>query len=391
MGKAYDRATYDLAVIGLGGLGSSTAWHATSRGLSVLGLEAFGLGHERGASHDTSRIIRHSYHTPEYVALTFGAYDEWARLENETGEQFVTMTGGLDLYPPDAHIPMDDYLSSMDFHRIAYDVLDPDTVRDRWPAIVLPDGTTAIHQARTGIVPAAAGTAAMTRRARELGATIQDNTRVEAIVPGPDSVELVTADGVVSVGRVVVTADAWTAGLLAPLGVDLPLTVTEEQLTYFAPPQPSKFSPEVFPVWIWMDEPSYYGFPTYGEATIKAAQDCGGPTVTADARSGALDEAMLERLSTFMRGVFPGSGDPIRSKRCLYTLTPDRDFVIDRLPEHPSVTVGLGAGHGFKFAALFGRLLTDMAIDGASSYDLSAFRLDRAALTDPSYVANWMV
>jgi sarcosine oxidase len=173
--------------------------------------------------------------------------------------------------------------------------------------------------------------------------------------------------------------------------VDLPLTVTEEQLTYFAPPQPSKFSPEVFPVWIWMDEPSYYGFPTYGEATIKAAQDCGGPAVTADDRSGALDEAMLERLSTFMRGVFPGSGDPIRSKRCLYTLTPDRDFVIDRLPEHPSVTVGLGAGHGFKFAALFGRLLTDMAVDGSSGYDLSAFRLDRAALTDPSYVANWMV
>jgi len=391
VGKAYDRATYDLAVIGLGGLGSSTAWHAASRGLSVLGIEAFGLGHERGASHDTSRIIRHSYHTPEYVALTFGAYDEWARLENETGEQFVTMTGGLDLYPPDAHIPMDDYLSSMDFHRIAYDVLDPDTVRDRWPAIVLPDGTTAIHQARTGIVPAAAGTAAMTRRARELGATIQDNTRVEAIVPGPDSVELVTADGVVSVGRVVVTADAWTAGLLAPLGVDLPLTVTEEQLTYFAPPQPSKFSPEVFPVWIWMDEPSYYGFPTYGEATVKAAQDCGGPTVTADARSGALDEAMLERLSTFMRGVFPGSGDPIRSKRCLYTLTPDRDFVIDRLPEHPSVTVGLGAGHGFKFASWFGRTLAGYACDEPTRPELAPFSFARPSLMAPISRDAWMV
>jgi len=384
-------ATYDLAVIGLGGLGSSTAWHAASRGLSVIGIEAFGLGHERGASHDTSRIIRHSYHTPEYVALTFGAYDEWARLEDETGEQFVTVTGGLDLYPPDAQIPMADYLSSMDAHHIAYDVLDPGAVRDRWPAFVLPDGTTAIHQARSGIVPAAAGTAAMTRRARELGATIRDNTRVEAIVPGTDSVELVTADGVVSAGRVVVTADAWTAGLLAPLGVDLPLTVTEEQITYFAPPQPAKFSPEVFPVWIWMDEPSYYGFPTYGEPAIKAAQDCGGPIVTADDRSGELDEVMRQRLSEFMGSVFPGSGSPIRSKRCLYTLTPDRDFVVDRLPGHPSVTVGLGAGHGFKFAALFGRLLTEMAVDGSSSYDLSAFGLDRTALTDPAYVANWLV
>ena len=184
--------TCDLAVIGLGALGSSTAWHAASRGLRVVGIEAFEFGHDRGASHDTSRIIRHSYHTPAYVALTFGAYDEWARLEDETGEQFVTVTGGLDLFPPDAQIPMDDYTSSMDAHDIAYDVLDVGAVGERWPAFVLPDGTTAIHQARTGIVPAAAGTAAMARRARELGAALHYNTRVEAIVPGADGVELVT-------------------------------------------------------------------------------------------------------------------------------------------------------------------------------------------------------
>jgi sarcosine oxidase len=286
---------------------------------------------------------------------------------------------------------MGDYTSSMDAHDIAYDVLDVAAVGDRWPAFALPDGTTAVHQARTGIVPAAKGTAAMAGRARDLGATLHYNTRVEAIVPGIDGVDLVTTDGVISAGRVVVTADAWTAGLLAPLGVDLPLTVTEEQVTYFAPARPAEFRPDVFPVWIWMDEPSYYGFPTYGEETIKAAQDCGGPTVTGEDRSGVPDDVMRERLSRFMNQVVRGCGLPIRSKRCLYTLTPDRDFVVDRLPEHPNVTLGLGAGHGFKFAALFGRLLTDMAIEGESRYDLSAFRLDRPALTDPSYVANWMV
>jgi sarcosine oxidase len=383
--------TCDLAVIGLGALGSSTAWHAAGRGLSVIGIEAFEFGHERGASHDTSRIIRHSYHTPAYVALTFGAYDEWARLEDETGERFVTITGGLDLFPPDARIPIGDYVSSMDVHDIAYEVLDVAEVGQRWPAFVLPDGTTAVHQSRTGIVPAARGTAAMARRAQDLGAALYYDTRVEAIVPRADGVDLRTADGVVSAGRVVVTADAWTAGLLSPLGVDLPLTVTEEQITYFSPPRPTDFGPDVFPVWIWMDEPSYYGFPTYGEATVKAAQDCGGPTVTGDDRSGSLDYEMRERLSEFMRRVVPGSGAPVRSKRCLYTLTPDRDFIVDRLPGHPCVTVGLGAGHGFKFAALFGRLLTDVSIDGESFYDVAALRFDRPALTDPGYVANWMV
>lgn len=383
--------TCDLAVVGLGALGSSTAWHAAGRGLSVVGIEAFPAGHDRGASHDTSRIIRHSYHTPAYVALTFGAYDDWAMLEAETGEQFVTVTGGLDLFPRDAVIPIEDYTSSLDAHDIAYDVLDVDAVASRWPAFTLPEGTVAVHQARTGIVPAARGTAAMARRARELGAVLHYDSRVEAIIPRSDGVDLVTADGVISAARVVVTADAWTAGLLAPLGVELPLTVTEEQFTYFAPPVPSDYGADVFPVWIWMDEPSFYGFPMYGEHTIKAAQDCGGPTVTGDDRSFAPNEDMLQRLSTFMSSVIPGSGAPVRSKRCLYTLTPDRDFLLGRVPGHPSVTVGLGAGHGFKFAALFGRLLNDVAVDGESSYDISAFRFDRPALTDPSYAANWMV
>lgn len=383
--------TCDVAVVGLGALGSSTVWHAASLGLRVVGVEAFEFGHDRGASHDTSRIIRHSYHTPAYVDLTFGAYDDWARLEEETGERFVTVTGGLDLYPPGAVIPMDDYTSSMDARDVAYDVLQADAVSERWPAFTLPEGTVAVYQNRTGIVPAAKGTAAMAQRAQDIGAVLHYDTRVEAIVPGADGADVVTADGVISAARVIVTADAWTAGLLAPLGVDLPLTVTEEQVTYFAPDRPADFSADVFPVWIWMDEPSYYGFPTYGEQTVKAAQDCGGPVVTADDRSGEPDSAMQERLSEFMGRVIPGSGAPVRSKRCLYTLTPDRDFVVDRLPEHPSVTVGLAAGHGFKFAAVFGRLLTDVAITGESRYDLSAFRLDRPALTDPSYVANWMV
>ena len=356
-----------------------------------IGIEAFESGHERGASHDTSRIIRHSYHTPAYVALTFDAYDEWARLEDETGEKFVTITGGLDLFPPDARIPMTDYTSSMDAHGIAYDVLDVGAVGSGGLRSCCPTG-------RRQSTSAAPESCRRPEEPQQWHGAHRISARRCTTTPAsrrscrdPTASTWLTADRVVSAGRVVVTADAWTAGLLAPLGVDLPLTVTEEQITYFSPPRPAEFGPDVFPVWIWMDEPSYYGFPTYGEHTIKAAQDCGGPTVTADDRSGALDHDMQDRLSEFMRRVVPGSGSPVRSKRCLYTLTPDRDFIVDRLPGHPCVTVGLGAGHGFKFAALFGRLLTEIAVDGESSHDLSALRLDREALNDPSYVANWMV
>lgn len=383
--------TYDLVVVGLGALGSSTAWHAARRGLRVLGLEQFELGHERGASHDSSRILRHSYHTPAYVDLTFDAYEDWADLEDATGESFVTVTGGLDLFPTGAAIPMDDYTLSMDARQVPYELLERDEILSRWPQLALPEGTSALYQQRTAIVPAARGTAAMQRRAVEHGAVLRDRTPVLALEPTADGVDVVTASGRISAARVVVSADAWTARLVEPLGARLPLTVTEEQVTYFAPSDPEQFRPGRFPVWIWMDEPSYYGFPTYGEDTVKSAQDCGGPTVTGDERSGETDPAMLDRLAAFMASTFPASGPAVRSKRCLYTLTPDRDFVVSAVPGVPQVVVGLGAAHGYKFAATFGRLLTDVALDGRTDANISAFGLDRAALTDPAYEPHWMV
>jgi sarcosine oxidase len=171
----------------------------------------------------------------------------------------------------------------------------------------------------------------------------------------------------------------------------VPVEVTLEQVTYFRPDRPERFAPERMPLWIWMDDPSYYGFPSYGEATIKAAQDCGGPSVDPERRTSEPDPAMRQRLAAFVSDLLPGSGAPVRSSRCQYTLTPDRDFVIAPVPGHESVVVGLGAAHGFKFAPTFGRLLADLVVDGGTATDLTDFRLDRPALTDPDYAAHWLV
>lgn len=384
-------ATYDLAVVGLGGLGSAAVWQAARRGLSVVGIEQFELGHDRGASHDTSRIIRHSYHTPQYVALTFAAYDDWADLESASGEALVTITGGVDIFPAGGLVPIEDYTRSLDAHAVPYELLTAATAMERYPAMRLADDVTVLHQERTGIVPAGRTVSTLQGLARTAGATLLDRTPVRALIPRDDAVDILTDDGVVSAGRVVVTADAWAGPLLAPLGVDLRLTVLEEQVTYFTPADPRCFDAGRFPVWIWMDDPSYYGFPTYGEDTVKAAQDCGGPEVTGDDRSGDEDPVMLGRLSDFMARTFPGSGPSVRSKRCLYSLTPDRDFVISAVPDHPQVTVGLASAHGFKFVPTFGRLLTELAVDGRTDADIAGFELDRPALTDPAYTPHWLV
>jgi sarcosine oxidase len=382
----------DFVVAGLGALGSATCMELARRGHSVVGLERFGLGHSRGASHDTSRILRHSYHTPAYVRLTQQAYADWARLEQDAGADLVTTVGGLDLFPTDAAISPVDYLGALDEVGIGYELLDPTAVAARWPQLRLPDGTLALHQADAAIVPAARGTAVMQHQARRHGADLREHSPVTAVRNhGAGGLEVVTPRGVVSCGGLVVCADAWTNDVLAPLGVRVPLEVTLEQVTYFAPSRPQDFAVGRLPLWIWMDDPSFYGFPCYGEPTVKAAQDCGGPVVDPDRRTSDTDPAMQSLLARHLQRILPGSGEPVRSMRCQYTLTPDRDFVLSAVPGHESVVVGMGAAHGFKFAPTFGRLLADLAVDGSTRTDVSSFRLDRPGLTDPHYQAHWLV
>jgi sarcosine oxidase len=386
----------DTVVVGLGALGSATAWQLASRGVEVVGLERFELGHHRGASHDTSRILRRSYHTPGYVRLAGEAYADWAALEGASGEALVTRTGGLDLFPPGAAIPPADYLNSLASCGVPFAELDADQVAARWPALRLPAGTLAVHQSDTSIVPAARSTAAMQRLAREAGARLHGDVRVLAIDDlGAHGVAVRTAAETFRARRVVLTADAWTNDLLAPLGAALPLTVTREQVTYFAPERPGDFGADRLPVWIWMDDPSFYGFPTYGEGgnghLVKAAQDCGGAVTTADGRSFETDGAALALLERFAHDLLPGVGPAQKTVTCLYTLTPDRDFVVGPVPGHPAVVVGLGAGHGFKFAPTFGRVLADLAVEGGTSSEIAAFAPDRPALVDAGHPVSWLV
>jgi sarcosine oxidase len=384
--------TVDYVVVGLGALGSATAYQLADRGCQVLGLEQFELGHNRGASHDTSRILRRSYHTPSYVRLAGEAYDDWAALSLAAGEQLVTTTGGIDLFPPDPAIPTADYTDSLDACGIPYEVLDAAQVAARWPRVRLPEGGVALYQPDTGIVHAAKTVATLQRLAVARGAELRANCSARVKSADSDGIELETAAGVVRCRRLVVTADAWTNDVLADMGVELPLTVTQEQVTYFAPDDPAAFAPGEFPVWIWMDEPSFYGFPTYGEATVKAGQDVGGQVTTASARSFEPNADNLMQLTKFMATTFPGSAaEVLHSVTCLYTLTPDRDLVVAPLPEHADIVVGLGAGHGFKFAPTFGRLLADLAVEGKTGSDIAAFTLDRPAITDPSFPVSWLV
>ncbi|MGD9999058.1 MAG: N-methyl-L-tryptophan oxidase [Ilumatobacteraceae bacterium] len=389
-------ATVDVAVIGLGGLGSAAAYWLARRGASVLGLEQFELGHVRGASHDHSRIIRRSYHTPAYVQLAAQAYTAWRDVENDDGSEIVTITGGIDLFPPGAAIDHRSYTSSLEAAGVAHEWIDGAEVRRRWPAFAngtaVGDDVMAIHSPDTGIVPAARGTATLQRLAVTHGAALHAHTRVLGLRPVGGEVDVITDRGTVRCGHVVVAADAWTNRLLEPLGLGIPLVVTREQVSYFARPDLDRFAIGSFPVWIWMDDPSYYGFPVYGDlGAIKASEDVGGAEVDPDMRTFDPDPAMERRLAEFMRRLVGDGCDPPRSTTCLYTLTSDRDFVCDRLPDLPQISVALGAAHGFKFASWFGRSLAGLACGEPVGAELEPFGFTRPSLTVPVSRDAWMV
>jgi sarcosine oxidase len=380
------RRDWDVIVIGLGAFGSAAAyWASTRPGARVLGLERFELGHANGASADHSRIIRLSYHRPDYVRLAKRAYDTWSMVEAEAGERIVTETGGLDLWPAGPAIPQADYTASLATEDVAFELLDATEIMRRWPQWRLTDDVTGLWQAAGGIADPFRGNAAHRRLATDHGATLRDRTRVDAIREVNGTYEVDAGGTTHSAGAVILATDAWTNDLLAGFDRRLPLTVTKEQVTYFAAPDPAAFAPERFPVWIWMDDPSFYGFPVYGEAGPKVAQDCGGQPVDPDRRTFEPDPAIDARVTSFLADRLPGVlGPEINTKTCLYTLTPDRDFVVDRVPDAPGVVVGLGAAHGFKFASVMGRVLVELAVDGSSPSDgeLGAFRIDRPIMLE---------
>jgi sarcosine oxidase len=391
------RNDWDAIVVGLGAIGSGAAyWLSRRLGHRVLGLEQFALGHSNGAGQDHSRIIRLSYHHPDYVRLARRAYESWAGVEAESGVRIVTRTGGLDIGPRDGAIPLSDYTAAMTAENVAFEHLDGPEISRRWPQWRLGDEHHGLFQADAGIADPNKGNAAHQRLARERGATLLEHARVARLGARPDgAIEVVLADGTIhSAPHVVLAADAWTNELLASFDRRLPLSIIQAQVTYFAPPDPARFTPDRFPIWIWMDDPSFYGFPTYGEAGPKAAEDVGGDEVTPATRTFVRNEVGFRRLTDFLERHLPEHvGPEIYTKTCLYTLTPDRDFVVDRLPDVPGVVVALGAAHAFKFASVLGRVLSELVVDGAtpSAGEIERFTIDRPILLETNPATSYLV
>lgn len=379
---------YAHIVIGAGALGSATAYWLARAGITdVLVLEQFALGHGSGGSDDHSRLIRHSYHSEVYTRLTPAMFDTWHEVEAEAGLPLVTTTGGLDLALRGAagEGELQNYVSTLP-PGVHSELLEGPEIRKRWPQWRIGDDVVALYQRDGGVLDIRRACAVHRALAAERGVQFQPQTKVLALEPADSEVTVRTASGNYTAGSVILCTASWAPELLGPLGFDWQITVSQEQVSYFATPHYREFLPERFPMWVWHGDTLFYGMPVYGEVAVKVSRDVSGRWVTPESRSFEPLAEETSMFAEFLREHLPRAAGPeLYSKTCLYDMPPDRDFVLDVLPGLPQVVVGLGAAHAAKFSSLIGKILTELAIDGRSKHPIGAFRADRPALTDSSF------
>jgi sarcosine oxidase len=389
---------YDVAVVGLGAMGSAALYHLAKRGVRVVGFERVRPAHEGGSSHGESRAIRLAYFEHEsYVHLLHRAYENWRALERETGTSLLTITGILEAGVPGSPAVQGSRASAV-LHHLAQDELTGAEVSARFPAFSLPSDWIAVFQPDGGILNAELACAMHVRAAEAAGAGVR-TIGVRDIRASASSVRLETEEGAaIDVGAVIVAGGPWMGELVPLLRPHLHLT--RQVLVWFAPRTPALVRPPRMPVFLLdTGDDNVYGFPDFAGSGVKAASHLPGLTLAspADARQepNAADATPVARvLERFM----PAAAGPVRAmKTCIYTRirTPradgsvDDDFVIDRHPDHPQIVLASPcSGHGFKFASVIGEILADLATAGTTRFDLGRFRVSRFAAQPGSMTSS---
>lgn len=368
---------FDVAVIGLGAMGSATLAHLARRGRSVVGFDAFEPAHKRSSSHGDSRIIRLGYfEDPSYVPLLHRAYENWRRLEAETGAQILTITGVLQIGRPDSPI-VSGTLASCRANGLDHEVLDPADMATRFPAFTLDADEIAVLEAQGGFLRPEMAVAAHLRSARGHGAAIEYPQRVLAIEPDDGGVTLVFETKRVRVSRAVVATGPWIAELVPSLKKIA--TPIRQVIAWYRPKIAETTALGTMPVFLRDagKAGSFFGVPALNADGVKIGKHCHfhEPIEDPDAFNAPVNDADLALLDGFVEQRLPdAAGTRLASDTCRYTMLPGEDFLLDRLPGEPRLVVASPcSGHGFKFASVIGEILADLADEGGSEISLPAF------------------
>ncbi len=374
------KKSFDVIVVGVGTMGAAACYQLALRGVRVLGLERYDIPHAIGAAAGYSRMIRLAYFEhPDYVPLLRRSYELWDQLQTELGRQVIQITGGIYIGPPGASV-LEGSLRSVRQHNIPHELLNAEQTARRFPQFRIPDDYNCLHDHKAGLVFPERAVAGYAELALRSGAELHGQEGVVSWEASGDSATVTTTKGRYTAAKVLFCGGAWTEKLVGELGVRL--TVTRQPLAWVWPKEPALFELGKMPVWILehRDGSNHYGFPML--------PDNPGFKLASHKRTVATDADSVDRFANqsdeqAIRGVLedhiPAANGPLLSMRvCMYTNSPDHQFIIDHHPRHPNVTIACGfSGHGFKCASGLGEVLAQLTLDGKTELPIEFLSLKR--------------
>lgn len=370
-------------------MGSASLWQLAERGVSAIGFERFEPGHDQGSSHGESRIFRTAYlEGPGYVPLAQRAVTLWRQLQQVSGVQLMTENGALMLGQRDSSVIVAT-MRSIRAYNLAHELLEEDELRARYPGHRVDPGEVAIHENDAGFVRPERAIRAAVSRAEDLGAQVVRNTVVDHIELGPDRVRVIAGDIVCEARHAIVSVGSWLGKLLPELG--LPLRVTRQLPGWYPIEHPEYFTVDRFPVFlrdlgdhsrsgdVVATDSTFYGFPTLDGKTIKVAVHREGTLADPDELDRVVTHSDLAEVRSYIEAFLRGVGTkPIRTEVCMYTNTPDHDFLVGSPPGMHQLTIlGGFSGHGFKFSSVMGEVAADLALNGGTEHPIDFLSLDR--------------
>jgi len=370
--------SYDVIVVGVGGMGSATVFHLAKRGYDVLGLEKFDIPHNRGSSHGLTRLIRLAYfENPWYVPLVKRAYQLWQALEDRSGWDILYPVGAIDIGPSDSDL-VTGAKEACDEHGLTHETLSGKEVSDRFPGFSLPSNYSAVYQSQGGFLVPERGIVAHVRAAQDHDGEIHGHEPVEDWYSTSGGICLETAQASYRADTLVVTCGAWAGKLLPEISEKIvPSRIT---VGWFEP-SVNAFSQERFPVFNLAGQSGeFYGTPEFRIPGFKIGRvdDTPNEIDPSEFKQDPTQQEEQQLREAATRYLAYEDGPTMRLDTCMVTHSPDGHFILDSTLDHSNVLVGAGfSGHGFKFCPVVGEILADLVESGTTSHDISKFRIDR--------------
>lgn len=373
---------FDVAIVGAGSMGMAAGYFLARQGKNVVLIDAFDPPHHNASHHGETRIIRYAYGEGEqYVPLALRAKALWDELEQESGQRLFLETGVLNIGARDSSF-INMLIASAEKHQLPIEILDSEQVRKRYPGVTIPDHFIACLESSSGVLKCEDAIGAYKTLAIKQGATLLCHHPVSHISLSNNQVTLEAKDKTIQAAKLIVCAGAWSEKLLKKMDLELPLTAIRKTFAWFDADS-ALYGEGVLPAFTFnTPEAIHYGFPSIDNAGLKLGRH-DGPQQRQDPEqpiSSFSREHDSPDLTRFLQSYLPQVGSLKVGKTCMYTMTPDENFIIDTHPTHSHVVIAAGfSGHGFKFSSVVGEILGELALTGTSRHNISPFSLSRFA------------